>query len=177
MRHIDCRPGSKPFGLVGMTTIDKRSIAARLRSLMTAPVEQVARWLHVSEAALRAAVQSLGPRPTIEVVVAASIYYGVDPAWILADDYDPDALRAAAEGDVNATTAAVVKILRTVELDAGHDEPRLMTSARRRDQAVTEFSRLARDRVTADQREREPLREGTKESSDLSRESRPREAQ
>ena len=106
-----------------MATIDKRGVAARLRSLMTAPVEQVARWLHVSEAAIRAAVQSLGPRPTIEVVVAAAIYYGVDPAWILADAYDPDALRAAAEGDVDATTAAVVKMLRAGELESAFDEP------------------------------------------------------
>ena len=140
-----------------MATIDKRSIAARLRSLMTAPVEQVARWLHVSEAALRAAVQSLGPRPTIEVVVAASIYYGVDPAWILADDYDPDALRAAAEGDVEATTSAVVNILRTAELDVAFDE-RATVSLRRPDAPVVEFSRLRRDRVVADQRDAEAPR-------------------
>ena len=157
-----------------MATIDKRSIAERLRSLMTAPVEQVARWLHVSEAALRAAVQSLGPRPTIEVVVAASIYYGVDPAWILADAYDPDALRAAAEGDVDATTAAVVKILKTVELDAAYDE-RGTASLRRSDAPVLEFSRLRRERV-ADRHDPEiPTGPGGSQSPESSRPSASRE--
>lgn len=159
---------------LSMATIDKRGIAARLTSLMTAPVEQVARWLHVSEAALRAAVQSLGPRPTIEVVVAASIYYGVDPAWILADAYDPDALRAAADGDVDATTAAVVKILRTAELDVAYDEGRA-ASLRRSDTPVLEFSRLRRERV-ADQYDTEaPRGQGGSRSSEASRRSTSRE--
>jgi len=138
-----------------MATIDKRGVAARLRSLMTAPVDQVAQWLRVSEAALRAAVQSLGPRPTVEVIVAASMYYGVDPAWIVAEAYDAEALRAAAEGDLDATTAAVLKILRTAELEGACDERGSMSAGRQADRAITEFSRLARDRVTADRPETE----------------------
>lgn len=143
-----------------MATIDKRGVAARLRSLMTAPVDQVAQWLHVSEAALRAAVQSLGPRPTVEIVVAASMYYGVDPAWIVAEAYDPDALRAAAEGDLDGTTAAVLKILRTAEFEGALDERGSMRAVRRADQAVTEFSRPARDRVAADRSETESSSRG-----------------
>lgn len=145
-----------------MTIIDRRAVAARLGSLMTAPVEQLARYLHVSEAAIRAAVHSLVPRPTVEVIVAASVYYGVDPAWIMAESYDPDALRAAAEGDLDATTAAVLKILRTAELEIAYDEHESSTTHRRLDEAVTEFSRLDRNSVIADRRNSDASRPGPK---------------
>ena len=159
-----------------MAIIDKRAVAARLRSLMTAPVDQVARWLHVSDAAVRAAVQSLGPRPTIEVIVAASIYYGVDPAWILAEAYDPDALRAAAEGDLDATTAAVVRMLRASELESAYDETESLIARRPTDQTVTEFSRPARDRTSADRRDpTTPPHAGGKESPRPPRTPRSRE--
>jgi transcriptional regulator with XRE-family HTH domain len=131
--------------------IDRRAVAARLRSLMTAPVEQLARYLHVSEAAIRAAVNSLMPRPTVEVVVAAAIYYGVDPAWIMAESYDPDALRAAAEGDLDATTASVMKMLRAAELELAHDDHDARPNSRFADEAVAEFSRPNRDAIKADQ--------------------------
>jgi transcriptional regulator with XRE-family HTH domain len=134
-----------------MTIVDRRAVAARLRNLMTAPVEQVARYLHVSEAALRAAVHGLVPRPTVEVIVAASVYYGVDPAWIVAESYDPESLRAAAEGDLDATTASVLKMLRAAELDVAYDERKSPFARRRADEAVTEFSRLDRDAIKADQ--------------------------
>lgn len=134
-----------------MTLIDRRAVAARLRSLMTAPVEQVARYLHVSEATLRAAVNSLVPRPTVEVIVAAAVYYGVDPAWIVTESYDPESLRAAAEGDLDATTASVVKLMRAAELDFSYNEQEMLSARRRADEAVSEFSRLDRDAIRADQ--------------------------
>jgi transcriptional regulator with XRE-family HTH domain len=133
-----------------MTIIDRRAVAARLRSLMTAPVEQVARFLHVSEAAIRAAVNSLVPRPTVEVIVAAAIYYGVDPAWIVAESYDADALRAAAEGDLDATTASVMKMLRAAELEFAHDEYDARPGRRFAEETVAEFSRANRDAIKAD---------------------------
>ena len=117
---------------------------------MTAPVEQVARYLHVSDAALRAAVHSLVPRPTVEVIAAASVYYGVDPAWIVTDSYDPESLRAAAEGDLNATTASVLKIMRAAELDFSYHEQETLFTRLPVDEAVTEFSRLDRDAIKAD---------------------------
>ena len=158
-----------------MTIIDRRAVAARLRSLMTAPVEQVARYLHVSEAALRAAVHGFGPRPTVEVIVAASVYYGVDPAWIVTESYDPDALRAAAEGDIDATTASVLKILRTAELEIAYDEHDARPARRFADEAVTEFSRASRDAIKADRRPSSPSRPGDAPTLPRSRSAIPRE--
>jgi anthranilate phosphoribosyltransferase len=143
-------------GTRGMTTIGRRAVVERLRSLMTAPLEQVARGLQVSEAALRAAVHGAWARPTVEVIVAASVYYGVDPAWIMAGSYDADALRAAAEGDVAATTASVLKMMRSAEVDVVYDEHAAHPTRTFADEAVAEFSRPNRNGITADQRTPSP---------------------
>jgi uncharacterized protein (DUF1684 family) len=149
--------------LGGMENIDKRGVAARLRSLMTGPLDQVARWLNVSEAAVRAAIQQFAPRPTTGVIVAAAIHYGVDPAWIVAADYDPDALRAAAEGDVDATTAAVLKLFRAAELDVVRDDSR-STALLPTDETVVEFSRPSGDAGQADRHANAPRRGDNPES-------------
>jgi hypothetical protein len=90
---------------------DRAGVAARLRALIDNPEHLepgvVARQLGVSEVVLRMSIDEESPRPTIEVLVAAIRYFGVDPSWLLTGEYDSGLHRQAIEGDRD-TTAAVV---------------------------------------------------------------------
>jgi hypothetical protein len=86
-----------------MTSIDTlNAIAARIRALISCedpgPAEAAAR-LGISEEALRAATDYNNPAPSVEVLAAVVLLYGVDPTWLVSGGYDVGTHRTAMEGE------------------------------------------------------------------------------
>ena len=84
-----------------MTNTDTRhAIAARIRALIACedpdPSEAALR-LGVNEDALRASMDYIDPSPSVEVLAAVVVLYGVDPTWLVSGGYDAATHRAAME--------------------------------------------------------------------------------
>jgi hypothetical protein len=75
-----------------------QAIAARIRALISCedpgPAEASLR-LGVTEDALRAAIDYIDPNPSVEVLAAVVVLYGVDPTWLLSGGYDAGTHRSA----------------------------------------------------------------------------------
>jgi hypothetical protein len=84
-----------------MKGFDRIAIAARIRGLISGQdggdVTACAQRLHVDEVGLRMSMDDLAPNPTIDVIAALVIAYGVDPSWLLTGDYDSATHRAILE--------------------------------------------------------------------------------
>jgi hypothetical protein len=82
--------------------LDRDGIAARLRGLIGGQNEgelgDVARRLGVDEVSLRMSIDDVSPYPTVDVLAAVVLTYGVDPTWLVSGDYSPDAHRNVADG-------------------------------------------------------------------------------
>lgn len=84
-----------------MNGFDRIAIAARIRGLIEGqdggdPAE-CARRIHVDEIGLRMSIDELAPNPTINVLVAIVVAYGVDPTWLLTGEYDAATHRSVLE--------------------------------------------------------------------------------
>ena len=53
--------------------------------------------LGVGEEELRAAVDYSDPTPSVELLAAIVVHYGVDPTWLLSGGYDAGTHRSAVE--------------------------------------------------------------------------------
>ena len=88
---------------------DRAAIADRIRGLIGGQhggdPAIVARELHVDEIGLRMSIDELAPNPTIDVVAAVVIAYGVDPSWLLTGEYDPATHRGILEEQESAERA------------------------------------------------------------------------
>ena len=88
---------------------DRTEIAARIRGLIAGqdggdPAGAAAR-LHVDEVGLRMSIDELAPNPTVDVIAAVVVFYGVDPAWLLTGEYDAATHRGILEGQESAERA------------------------------------------------------------------------
>ena len=83
--------------------MDRAGIAERLRGLIGGQNEgdlgAIARRLGVDELSLRLSVDDFSPYPTVDVLAAVVLAYGVDPTWLLTGTYSSVTHRSAAEGD------------------------------------------------------------------------------
>lgn len=75
-----------------VTGFDRFGISARLRVLLAKSMEaglpDVAKTLGVAEHSLRLSVDETSSYPSIDVLVAVTRRYGVDPSWLVTGDYD-----------------------------------------------------------------------------------------
>lgn len=95
-----------------MHHIDNRAIAGRLRALIgSRPLKDAAAQLAVSEAALRCSIDPDTPYPTIDVLVGAALFFGVDPTWILRGEYELATHRLVLDGGANDVTRAIQWLL------------------------------------------------------------------
>lgn len=82
--------------------MDRTAIARRLRGLLGGQdggdLSAISRRLGVEEVSLRMSVDELSPFPTIDVLSAVVIAYGVDPTWLITGDYNPATHRSVDEG-------------------------------------------------------------------------------
>jgi len=90
-------------------------IAARLRRLFSGqdggdPALTAAR-ISVSEVALRMSIDELAPHPTLEVLIAAIRYYGVDPQWLLTGEYSPSVHQRALGIDGRPSREEIAKLI------------------------------------------------------------------
>ena len=84
-----------------MKGFDRIALAQRIRGLIAGqdggdPAE-CARRLNVDEIGLRMSIDELAPNPTIDVIVAIVVTYGVDPTWLLTGEYDAATHRSILE--------------------------------------------------------------------------------
>jgi hypothetical protein len=113
-----------------MTNIDTlHAIAARIRALISCedpgPAEAAMR-LGVTEEALRAAMDYMDPNPSVEVLAAVVVLYGVDPTWLMSGGYDVSTHRAAMEVQGVIDQEYLTRfIARRLDDDDGQDQSRL----------------------------------------------------
>jgi hypothetical protein len=86
-----------------MKGFDRIAIAQRIRGLIAGqdggdPAE-CARRINADEIGLRMSIDELAPNPTIDVIVAIVLAYGVDPSWLLTGEYDTATHRSILEGE------------------------------------------------------------------------------
>jgi len=97
-----------------MKGFDRIAIAARIRGLIAGqdggdPAE-CARRIHVDEIGLRMSIDELAPNPTVNVIIAIIVSYGVDPTWLLTGNYDAATHRAVLE-DMEPVERAVSRLM------------------------------------------------------------------
>jgi hypothetical protein len=97
-----------------MSGFDRAAIAARIRDLLAGQDDGdpaiAARRLGVDEVGLRMSIDDLAPNPTVDVVAAIVLAYGVDPTWLLTGNYDSAVHRFALE-DPRAVGEAVARMM------------------------------------------------------------------
>jgi hypothetical protein len=97
-----------------MAGFDRAAIAARIRGLLAAQdgadPEAAARRLGIDEVGLRMSIDELAPNPTVDVVAAIVLAYGVDPTWLLTGDYDTAIHRHSLE-DPRAIGDSVARLM------------------------------------------------------------------
>jgi hypothetical protein len=85
-------------------SVDRAAIAERIRGLFSGQSENdpaaAALRLGVDEVRLRSTIDGLAPTPTLDVIVAIVVAYGVDPTWLLTGNYDPGVHRNVLAGEV-----------------------------------------------------------------------------
>ena len=88
---------------------DRVAIAARIRGLISGQDDgdptASARRLHVDEIGLRMSIDELAPNPTVDVIAAIVVAYGVDPTWLLTGRYDSATHRSILEEQESAEQA------------------------------------------------------------------------
>lgn len=78
----------------------RREIAERLRKLLpTQDLSATAERLGVEELSLRMSIDELSPFPTIDVLAAVIMCYGVDASYLLTGEYDPATHRKLGDAD------------------------------------------------------------------------------
>jgi hypothetical protein len=91
--------------------LDKTGIASRLRGLIGGQNEgnhaEIARRLGVDEVSLRMSVDELSPYPTVDVLAAVVLAYGVDPQWLITGEYSSSTHRQTAEGSRDLAAESV----------------------------------------------------------------------
>ena len=91
----------------------RRDIAERLRKLLpTEDVSAAAERLGVEELSLRMSIDELSPFPTIDVLAAVIMHYGVDPSYLLTGDYDPATHRKLVDADRRVIAEALEQYTR-----------------------------------------------------------------
>lgn len=91
--------------------MDRAGIASRLRGLIGGQNEgshaEIARRLGVDEVSLRMSVDELSPYPTVDVLAAVVLAYGVDPQWLITGEYSTSSHRQAAESSRDLAVESV----------------------------------------------------------------------
>ena len=82
------------------------------RSLMT-----VAKALAVEEQSLRVSIDEIAPFPTLDVLVAATRHYGVDPHWLVTGVYDPATHASAAAAEDECRPDSVRRLIAHLTVD------------------------------------------------------------
>jgi hypothetical protein len=109
--------------------LDRNGIAARLRGLIGGQehgdLGAIAARLGVDEVSLRMSVDHLAPYPTLDVLAAIVVTYGVDPTWLLTGDYNPSTHRSVADASQERLLHSMREILRVPDQVGGGDTPPL----------------------------------------------------
>ena len=109
--------------------MDRSGIARRLRGLLGGQdggdFAAIARRLGVEEVSLRMSVDELSPFPTIDVLSAVVITYGIDPTWLITGDYNPVTHRTVDDGYEAATEVVRVMIEQPVPVAPPPSQPHL----------------------------------------------------
>jgi hypothetical protein len=96
-----------------MNESDRGRIAERIRGLIagqdSGDLALTAKRLGVDEVSLRMSVDELAPYPTIDVLAALVVHYGVDPSYLVSGRYDEQTHRRAL-----ATPESAVEAVRSV---------------------------------------------------------------
>ena len=99
--------------------LDRIGIAARLRGLiggqLSGDIGAVARKLAVDEVSLRMSIDPLAPYPTLDVLSAVVVVYGVDPTWLITGDYDSGTHRSVAESEPERAHSHMRDLLRAFQ--------------------------------------------------------------
>lgn len=83
-----------------MDSKSRRDIAERLRKLLPdEDLSSVAQRLGVEELSLRMSIDELSPFPTLDVLAAVVMHYGIDPSYLLTGEYDAATHRKLADAD------------------------------------------------------------------------------
>lgn len=115
--------------------MDRDGIAARLRGLIAGQNEgdlgDIARRLGVDEVSLRMSIDDVAPYPTVDVLAAVVLTYGVDPTWLITGDYSPSAHRSIADGgrDLAAESIRLMIEKRAPQAEESRPNIRLMRDA------------------------------------------------
>lgn len=99
--------------------MDRSAIAARLRGLIGGQeggeLGAVAAKLGVDEVSLRMSIDALAPYPTLDVLSAVIVTYGVDPTWLITGDYNSGTHRSVADTDPARMPEAMREVLRAID--------------------------------------------------------------
>lgn len=97
--------------------LNSDGIAARLRGLIGGQhlgnLGAVAAKLGVDEVSLRMSIDELAPYPTVDVLAAVIIEYGVDPSWLLTGEYNKSTHRNSAEAARGQAASVIRAMLET----------------------------------------------------------------
>ena len=110
--------------------MDKAGIAARLRGLLAGQddddIGHIATRLGVDELSLRLSVDDLAPYPTVDVLAAVVLAYGVDPTWLITGHYSPTTHRTVADAPMDLAAESIrVMIDQGASTDAALRAPRI----------------------------------------------------
>jgi hypothetical protein len=110
--------------------LDKAGIAARLRGLLMGQDDgdlgHIATRLGVDELSLRLSVDDLAPYPTVDVLAAVVLAYGVDPTWLLTGNYSPTTHRTVADAPMDLAADSIrVMIDQSISADSSLRPPRV----------------------------------------------------
>lgn len=99
--------------------MDRIGIAGRLRGLIGGQEQgdlgAVAAKLGVDEVSLRMSIDPLAPYPTLDVLSAIVLIYGVDPNWLLTGDYNSATHRSAADAEPDKMLGSMRDLLRAMQ--------------------------------------------------------------
>jgi hypothetical protein len=106
---------------------EKHAIAQRVRRLLGDHIGElatVARRLRVSESDLQMTVDQTVPQPSVDVLAAVVVAYGVEPMWLLFGDYDPSTHRHVGDEVAAARPSGAVRNVLTAHWNDGpHTSP------------------------------------------------------
>lgn len=98
--------------------MDRNGIAGRLRGLIggqeRGDLGAVAAKLGVDEVSLRMSIDPLAPYPTLDVLSAIVLVYGVDPTWLITGNYNSATHRSAAETAPERMAEAMGEMMRAL---------------------------------------------------------------
>jgi len=99
---------------IRITASNRFAVADRIRAVLAlsdpSNLPVTARWLNVSDAALRAAIDPRWPEQTLDLLASIVQRQGVDPTFLITGDYNPTTHRAALENDREFIERLLIRI-------------------------------------------------------------------